>query len=70
MKVRHGSQRLPDATKANFGLAMKAIKGRFEPETQKHRYHSEFPARRKKSAEWADLTEDLSRTEAGGLAAG
>lgn len=53
-------QRLPDATKASYDLAMKALKDRLEPATRKTRYQAELQTRHKKKTEtWADLADDL-----------
>lgn len=51
-------QRLPEATKASYDLAMKALKERFEPVTT--RYQAELQTRRKKKSEtWADFADAL-----------
>ena len=53
-------QRLPEASRASFEAASKALQERFEPTTQKTRYQAELHARRKKKSEsWADLADDL-----------
>ena len=53
-------QKLPAETQADVERAMKALKERFEPASQKTRYQAEMQARRKKGTEsWADLAEDL-----------
>ena len=53
-------QRLPEASRASFEAASKALQERFEPNTQKTRYQAELHARRKKKSESsADLADDL-----------
>ena len=44
-------QRLPDAPKTSFDDSTKALRERFEPETQKTRYQARMQTRRKKKAE-------------------
>ena len=54
-------QRLPEASRATFDLAKKALMERFEPESRKtRRYQAEFQARKKKPSEgWADFADDV-----------
>ena len=55
-------QRLPDDTRADFKLAVAALKERFEPASRKTRYQAELQSRRKRKTEsWADLADDLRR---------
>ena len=53
-------QHLPEDARANYGEARKALKERFNPESRKDRYRTEFQMRRKKRTEgWPDYGEDL-----------
>jgi dsDNA-binding SOS-regulon protein len=53
-------QRLPEASRASFIEASKALGEHFEPTTRKTHYQAELQARRKKKSEsWADLADDL-----------
>ena len=53
-------RRLPEATRADYGEAKKALKERFEPESKKELYLAELQTRTKKRTEdWAAFGEDL-----------
>ena len=53
-------KRLPDATKADYGLVKAAMKSGFEPETQRTLYQTKLQIRMKQKGEgWAEFGEDL-----------
>lgn len=53
-------QRLPEASRASYDEAKKALHERFEPRSRQTRYQAEFQTRRKKTTEgWADFAEDI-----------
>lgn len=53
-------RRLPEATRADFDLAIAALRSRFEPESRKELYRTELSTRRKKQNEgWAIFGEDV-----------
>ena len=59
-RAQKAFQRLPEASRASFDLAKKALTERFEPESRKTQYQAEFQARKKKPSEgWADFADDL-----------
>ena len=59
-RAQKAFQHLNDDIRANYGETKRALRARFEPESKKTRYQSEFQCRRKKKTEnWADYAEDL-----------
>ena len=59
-RAQKAFQRLPKASRATFDLAKKALTERFEPESRKMRYQTEFQARKEKPSEgWHDFADDL-----------
>ena len=52
--------RLPNTSKASYELLKKALKKRFEPDSKKELYLSEFGTRKRKAGEgWAEYADDL-----------
>ena len=52
--------RLPDTSKASYELLRKALKERFEPDSKKELYLSEFSTRKRKAGEgWAEYADEL-----------
>ena len=53
-------QHLSGGSRGSYEAAKDALKSRFEPNSKKSRYQSEFQCRRKRKDEsWPDFTEDL-----------
>ena len=52
--------RLPDTSKTDYATLKKALKERFEPDSKKELYLSEFSTRKRKSGEgWAEYADEL-----------
>lgn len=59
-RAQKAFERLPEAARASYAEAKKALKERFEPTSKKSLYQAEFQTRRKKRTEgWAEYAEDL-----------
>ena len=59
-RAQKAFQRLTEGAQADFKLATKALRERFEPANKRELYVAEFQVRRKKKSEgWADIADDL-----------